>query len=396
MGLFRSADRQREAVSAGSGRGGGEAALLDMIAEAQAHRYGYGDVTPWQLPTVVACRKLIADTCALSPPVAVRNGAAVPRQPVWLAKPDPFEPAWAPWHRAAHQLTGPAGHCWFRITSRDAAGYTTSVRVLDGDQVAPEFDTMGRLRWGWFDGVRLEVAGDYRGDLHWCPADLAERGTAGVSPLVAAWPAVEFLAALTEMIGSFWEAGFPSLALRVEGRLSKVQRDELRTEMRETHHRRHEPWIVDRNGQLEPIAATAVESQLVESIDAADRQIARALLVRPSLVNVAANDSLTYTTTAEEFHSWKILGLGAYLMRLAAVSAECLPYGMAVLFNTSDLDRQDPYTQAQTNALALAGQPWLTAPEVRADRPYALTSPSPNLPPPLNPLPQGRPMEAPT
>lgn len=366
----------------------GEARLLELIDEAKMRRLNGTSLTPWELPTVGACRRLIADTVAGLPVAQMKAGQATPTQPPWLSKPDPWEPARVTWQRSTNQLSR-HGYYWLWVTARDAAGYPMAIRALDADQGAEVFDELGRLVEVWFNGDRHFVGGDWRSDLHWVPFDVPARGTAGEGPIAGCWRAVEYLAALTEMCGSFWEAGFPSVAIQIEQRLTKTQRDEMKQELRQTNGRRHEPWIVDRNGKLEPVSANAVESQLVESLGEADRQIARAFLVRPSLVNVAANDSLTYTTTAEEFRSWKVLGLSTYLKIHDDAISELLPYGVTAKHDSSSLDRQDPKTEAETNAIALGGQPWLGVEEVRADlgRTQPLTVPTAVQPQPGIPNP---------
>ena len=51
-----------------------------------------------------------------------------------------------------------------------------------------------------------------------------------VAPLGECERAVAYFAALWEMAGSFWEAGFPSIAYVVEQALNKVTRDEVKAE----------------------------------------------------------------------------------------------------------------------------------------------------------------------
>lgn len=344
----------------------GEAKILDLIQEAQLARLDPQALTAWQHPTVVACRRLIATTVGQCPTVAMKGGQPLPAQPVWLTRPDPYEPARVTWTRATNNLTR-WGYYFTKVTGRDAARYPTTIRVLDPDQVQPDWDEMGRLRGGWVAGEWLAVSGDLSTDLHWAGLDVQQRGELGRSPLADCLAAVSYLAALVQMAGSFWEAGYPSMALKITQRLTKDQRNELKQELREANGRRHEPWIVDRDGQLEPISGSAIESQLVESMDFADRVIARAFLIRPSLVNVSANDSLTYATTAEEFRAWKAVGLPAYMKPHDDGLTELLPAGTYAQHDTSSLDRPDPYQRAQIYQLALGGQAWATVDEVRAD-----------------------------
>ena len=52
------------------------------------------------------------------------------------------------------------------------------------------------------------------------------------------------------MAGSFWVAGFPSIAVLVKQALNPTQTRELKDQVLGAWARRHEPAIVDRDGQL--------------------------------------------------------------------------------------------------------------------------------------------------
>ena len=358
--LFGAAARDTPPVS------DGEAKLQAIIDEALSARLDPESLTAWQHPTVVACRRLIATTVGQCPTVAMKLGQPVPNQPTWLSRPDPYEPARITWTRATNNLTR-WGYYWLKVTDRDAAGYPKNARVLDADQVQPEYDELGRVRSGWFAGENEVINGAVTTDLHWVPLDVQVRGEAGRSPIQDCLAAVSYLSALVQLCGSFWESGYPSLALKVSQRLTSDQRSDYKDELRAANSRRHEPWIIDRDGELLPVGGSPLESQLVESMDFADRVIARAFLIRPSLVNVSANDSLTYATTAEEFRAWKAVGLPAYMKPHDDGLTELLPAGTYAEHDTSGLDRPDPYQRAQIYNLALGGQPWASVDEVRAD-----------------------------
>lgn len=345
---------------------GDDTGLGRMIEEAVNARLDPESLTAWQHPTVVACRRLIATTVGQCPTVAMKGGQALPSQPVWLARPDRFETSRITWTRATNNLTR-WGYYWLKVTERDAAGYPSNIRVLDAEQVQPQYDEMGRLTSGWVDGEEQPINGAITTDIHWVGLDVQQRGEAGRSPMEDCIAAVSYLSALVQLCGSFWESGYPSLALKITQRLNTEQRNEYKQELRAANSRRHEPWIIDRDGELVPVGGSPLESQLVESMDFADRVIARAFLIRPSLVNVSANDSLTYATTAEEFRAWKAVGLPCYLKPHDDGLTELLPAGTYAQHDTSSLDRSDPYQRAQTHTLALGGQPWMTIDEVRAE-----------------------------
>ena len=336
-------------------------AIEQAIADAVGTRSRFGDLTPFDLPIVAACRQLVADTVGQLPLVNYRGGLPTPEQPPIVVRPDPFEPRWQSLHRLVMNLTGP-GYVWLVPTSFYADGVTpASIRVVDAPEAAGTFDTAGRLEVVHWQGERYSPG---PGGVVWIPWRVERVGTLGVGPIGTCWQAIERLAALWQMAGSFWESGFPSLALMIEQALTLTQRQEAKAEMVAAFARSHEPAVIDRNGRLEPIGSNAVESQLVESIEMANSEVARAFGVMPSLVNVRAGDSLTYSTTEAEFSKWLKLGLGAYLMRIEAGFSDLRPYGQTVEADTKALLRTDMGARYAGYSVALGR--WMTLDEVHA------------------------------
>ena len=312
-------------------------ALERLIADAVAVRASGEPLNPWTLPIVVACRDLLADTVAQLPMVAYRGRVPRPDQPAIVVRPDPSEPRWLSIHRLVNNLTG-WGYVWLVPVANYADDWPAAVQVVDADRASPRFDPAGRMTSVWYDGRELTPGPD---GIIWVPWRVTRAGTPGESPIHGCWRAIEHYAALFDMAGSFWEAGFPSVAVMVKQGLNPVQIAELKTQVLGAWARKHEPAVIDRDGRLEPVGSSAVESQLVESMAVADAQVARAFGVAPSLVNVAAGDSLTYSTTEAEFSRWLKLGLGAYLMRIEAGFTDLVPYGTNVRFDTAELLRTD-------------------------------------------------------
>ena len=356
--------------------------MLELIAEAQQRRLSGEGMQPGELPIVVACRRLYADTILQLPLVAMRNRQPIADQPAIVRRPDPFEPRWLTMQRVADNLTG-AGRVWLLPTAFDATGWPNAIRVHDAAQGAPMFDaTTGELVEVSINGVRYRSGPE---GVVWLPYDVPARGHAGQGPLARCWRAVEYLCALFDMAGSFWEAGFPSLALNVLQRLSPDDTKKLKEQLLSSWSRRHEPAVLDNGAQLTAIGSSAVESQLVESIAAANAEVARAFGVMPSLVNVAGGDSLTYATTEGEFTKWKAIGLGPYLTRIEGAWTDLTPYGQITRFDTAELTRADLATRVAAYATALGGQPWILVDEVR-DREGLRPLPAPRaLPPPATP-----------
>jgi phage portal protein BeeE len=321
-------------------------------------------LSPWEIPTVVACRRVIADTVAQTPLYGVRNGQPLPRQPAIFTRPDPLEPRWLSIWRMVDQLTG-YGHCWLQPTAWDAADWPLIVRVRDASQGSARFSPSGQLESVWLDGD-VHGIGAQPGEIIWVPYEVPYAGSAGVPPMSRCWRAAEYLAALYEMAGSFWEAGFPSLAVSVLARLSPDDTTKLKDQVLGAWSRRHEPAVLDNGATLNPVGSSAVESQLVESIGMANAEICRTFGVMPSIVNVAAADSLTYATTEGEFSKWRAIGLGSYYARLESAWTDLQPHGTAATFDTTELTKPSLAEQGQYFTLALAGEPWLTVDEVRA------------------------------
>lgn len=333
--------------------------LERAIAAAIARRERIGDLTPWELPVVIAARDLIANTVAQLPLVNFRGGLATDPQPAIAIRPDPYEPRWLTMHRLVNNLTR-HGYVWLIPVAWDAADWPLAVQVVDAADAAGTFEPSGtRLADVWWQGRRL----DPYSEAIWCPWRVDRAGELGSSPMGQCLRAVEYLAALWEMAGSFWEAGFPSIALVIDQALSAKQRSETKSALLDAFRRRHEPAVVDRGGKLEPIGANAVDSQLVESIDVANAEIARAFGIVPSLLNVSSQTSLTYATTEGELARWLKLGLGQYLVRIEGALSDLRPAGNTMRCDTSELLRTDLAARYQAYAWGLGR--WLTLEEIR-------------------------------
>lgn len=341
-----------------------EAALQAIIDETINRRKGWGPMSPWEIPTVVACRRVLSDTVMQLPLTAMRSRRPARIQPPLYRRPDPNEPYWLTMARTVDNLTG-WGRAWLQPTAWDAADYPLAIRVLDADRCSPHFDTAGNM---------IEIVTNDDGRRHgvntadgvyWLPYGVPRKGSGGESPIAGCMRAVEYLSALWDMAGSFWEAGFPSMAVKIATRLADGDAQKIKDQVMSSWARRHEPAVIDNNGTLEPLGNSAVESQLIESIGAANMEIARAFGVMPSIVNVESAGALTYSTTQAEFQKWKALGLGPYLTRIEDVYTQMTQFGINARFDTNELTRADDLARAQYFQIATGGAPWLTADEVR-------------------------------
>lgn len=365
-------------------------ALSTLIADAVARRADGRGITPWELPAVVACRNAIADALRQLPIVAMRGGRPRPDQPAVYRQPDPDEPRGRTLERIAYQLTGD-GYCWLLITTpatdplelapttRPLGGFAGAVRVLDANQAyVTERDAFGR------PVTVADIAGTEhrRGESIILVANAVRSSSElGASPIGQCWRAVDYLCALYDMAGSFWEAGFPSLAMVVEHRLSKAQADELKARLAGAWARRHEPAVIDNGASLESVGSSAVESQLVESIAVANAEIARAFGVPPSLVNIASGGSLTYATTEGEKRAWIAGSLGGYLTRIEEAFSMLGPTGTDARLQTKDWARGDPMLRANYYAAGIRDG-WFTPAEARDDEHLEPSADVPSSPTP--------------
>ena len=331
----------------------GNERLGRIIQDALDRRNGIGDVDVFELPIVVACRDLIANTIGQLPLVNYRSGLPTADQPPIVVRPDPTETRRDTMARLSYQLTGP-GYAWVIPTSWYADNTTpSSVRVVDAAEAAGIYDQRGQLTDVVWEGEHYDPT---VGEVHlvrWRVDHVGAPGDAG--PLGGCRKVVTYLAALWQMAGSFWEAGFPSIALMLEQALTTTQRRETKQAMVDAFARSHEPAVIDRGGRLEPLGSNAVESQLVESIGMANAEVARVFGVFPSLVNVDAAGSLTYSTTEGELRKWLALGLGAFITPIEATWSDLRPYGQVVQFDTGRLLRTD--LAGRYNGYSIAPRP---------------------------------------
>lgn len=341
----------------------GNIRLGRQIEDALARRSGWGPVDPFQLPIVVACRDRISQTVAQMPLVQYRGRQPTQDQPPIVVRPDPHEPRSSTMSRLAYNLSGP-GYAWLITDAWYADEITPSaVRVVDHDEAHGLFDSAGRLTDVIHRGRRYNPAHreatlvQYR-TAHVGPPD------ANAGPIAGCRRVVEYLCALWQMAGSFWEAGFPSVALVFDQALTKDQRVELKASTLAATSRRHEPWLIERGGRLEAIGANATEAQLVDSLTTANTEVARVFGVTPSLVNVQSGYSLTYSTVEGELGQWLKLGLVGYLNPIEVAWSDLRPYGTSVQFDASVLLRTD--IAARYSAYDTAYGKWLSADEIRA------------------------------
>src|SRR4029077_11102276 len=153
---------------------------------------------------------------------------------------------------------------------------------------------------------------------------------------------LESIAALYGYAAAYWtEGGTPSVLIKVPHRMNKLEADGLREDFLGTHKGGRVPAVLWGGAEIEPFASSPADAQLADAHGNAIAEVARLYRVPPSLVNAAAGDSLTYSTTVEQLRSWLVVGLQPYLARIEAAFSDLLPYGTTARFDTAELLRSD-------------------------------------------------------
>ena len=183
----------------------------------------------------------------------------------------------------------------------------------------------------------------------WFPYEVPA-GEIGRSPIERCIRAVEYLAALYDMAGSFWEAGFPSMAVMVAQRLSPDDTQKLKDQFAGVGASAR----TGGDGQRRPsLAGRFLRGRVAtHGIDRHGERRDRPRVRRDAeLVNVAAGDSLTYSTTEVSSRNGR-RSARRYLARIEATYTDMTPYGTTARFDTVELYRGDSLTQAPTTPRA--------------------------------------------
>jgi HK97 family phage portal protein len=316
----------------------------------------------YALPTVVAGRTLTADVVATMPLVAHSGLTRIRPIPALLKRPDPREPYRVTLEKMVNQLSR-HGVCWFRIFDTGADGWPLAIRVVDRPRVAWELTSTGdEVSRVWIDGVATPLSSvryiSFRSDP----------GPPGTSPLNDVQDVLEHLVEIYRFASSYYDvtAATPPYALKHPQRQTRKQSDEFMVEW-DNARRRRRPAFLSGGVELETFQPTsAADAMLLDAVNYLDAVAARVMLIPPSLLNVEAHSSLTYSTTLDELRRWLTLSLmPGYLSRIEAAFTDLLPRGQTATFDTSMLLRMDFASRVSTYAQSIAAGIHTTA-EVRA------------------------------
>lgn len=312
----------------------------------------------WDLPSVVAARGLAADISATLPMYPVRNGRRIDT-PAVLERPDPAEPYRTTIERMVNGLTGPRGRTWLHITARSAStGWPLAVEVVDDERVNVDLhpDTQ-RIRSMTVDGRNVELR-DYR----LCAMSVDHRHPLGVSPLERIRVNLELFVEVLRFSSSYYTtAAVPPYAVISETRLRSTQSAELQQAWIEARARRRPPVLSGKLALQTYTGVSAADALLMEAVEYFDAVVSRVMQMPPSLLNVASQNSLTYSTVVGEAHRWLLFGLHPmFLRRIEATFSDLMPRGVTVEFDT------DAFTTLDTDTD--------TDDELVVDRPAEVTS----------------------
>lgn len=329
------------------------------VQAAAAARQATISLTVEDLPIAQGLVQLHADLVSSLELVALdeRTGRPVQYQPEIIAQPDPREDREDTLHKMVQAL-------WWTGNSPCSiakAGPASSLRVLNPNQVGYQpdpFDTTWMTHW-YLDGrpVSLDRI------QNWKINDDPRKGPMGHSPFKNARQALDVYGwAYHQLLTYFAQGGNPSLVLKSARPLAPgpvpedaAGRSEAQIAQDDwvTSRQLFSPAVLDPQWSLESGPEPQDLEQIVAVLEFCGTEVARLCNVPPTIANVLANGSLTYTTTAGELRRWLLLSLGpTWLKRLERGFTSLAPAGLVARFDQDSLTRFDVLENAATVASA--------------------------------------------
>lgn len=319
-------------------------------------------LTVEELPIAQGSVQLLADLVSSLDLYAIdeRTGRRVDNQPPFLVQPDLREDREDTIHKQVQALFW-TGNSPAYVAP---AGVSTSIRVLNPSQVGYEPDPFDStwLRGWYIDGVPTPLDRIH----NWKMNDDPRRGPLGASPLERCRPALDLYGwAYRNLLDYFAQGGNPSLVLSstrnlapgpVAGDAAGRSEAQIAQDDWVTSRQLYKPAVLDPQWKLEQGPAPQDLEQTVRVLEFAGQEFGRLLNFPPSIANVMAAGSLTYSTTADELRRWLLLGLGpTWLKRIERGYSRLLPTGLAARFDQDSLTRFDVLENAaQVSAAPIA------------------------------------------
>lgn len=329
----------------------------NRIAAARAARNVSLSLNVDELPITQGLVQLHADLISSMELGAVdaRTGRPVANLPEVLERPDPREDREDTLHKMVQALMW-GGNSPASIA---AAGELSTIRVLNPNVVGYEpdpYDTTWIRHW-YVDGVSTPQSRI----LNWKMNDDPRRGPLGASPFRNAQQALQLYGwAYRYLLDYFAQGGNPSLVLRSTRNLSPnavpgdpSERSEAQIAQDDWVEARqlYRPAVLDPQWTLEQGPEPQDLEQVVKVLEFAAVEVARMLNVPPSIANVLASGTLTYSTTEGELRRWMLLSLGpTWLKRIERGFDRLLPAGVRARFDQDALTRFDVLERAELAA----------------------------------------------
>lgn len=201
---------------------------------------------------------------------------------------------------------------------------------------------------------------------HWKLNDDPRRGPLGASPLRRCWTALENYAwAYSYLAQYFIAGGDPTLVLRSNIALTDAEAVRAQADWvgSSSSVRVLTPqWTVERG----PGGVSDLE-HVVKVLDFAAQEVCRATNVAPSIANVTAQGTMSYSNTKDELARWGKLSLRpTWLRRLEDGFTRLLDPGLRARFDADALTEIDLAADSTTNAAAPAYSATPAPPQLRA------------------------------
>jgi phage portal protein BeeE len=305
----------------------------------------------FELPSIVAGRQLTADTAAMMKLVGFSElGGRLNPTPSLLRRPDPQEPYRDTIEKIVNAMTR-WDIAWLYVPVYDSAGWPLAVEQIDN----------GRLNVTWKDPARkvldnatLDGRAIETKDLH--PVKFVQDGPVpDRSPIERVRAVLEQLIYVYRWGAEYYGAGaVPPYAVVHPNRVTDVQASEFMDQWLTARAERR-PALLSGGIAIETYnPASASDALLLEAVNYLDAVAARVQQIPPSLLNTAAQSSLTYSTTAAELNRWLKLGLyPGILSRIEAAFSDLMPRGQSAIFDTSNLVRMDQAERITTYATSI-------------------------------------------
>ena len=314
------------------------------------------------LSAVVACVNLRANTLAQLPLKAYRTGpdglpVEVPRQPLLVEAPSTLPRS--QWLRQMSISRDLFGNAFGIIAGRDAAGWPTAVEWLDPTKVSTRQDFHGAPLVYSYKGEPLPTE-----DVFLVPGFPVPGSPLGISPLERS--GLVELSHRAQDFGRDWlkNSAVPSAILYAEAELDAEQAERIRSSVQSSWRKRR-PAVLGSGLRYERVGVDAEDSQFLETMAHAGRDICRIFGVDPAWVGLGGGgSSLTYQNLADRLTSFMASTMNAELVLIQEVLTANVPRPQFVRFTTGAFLRSDLSSRYASYSTAISSG-FLTVDEVR-------------------------------